>query len=88
MNEPEKYFSKEVLEKIDEQAKENSSTENKKRYVFVQRDGDDFSSIKIVEGKYKDVIYHYGKVQFAQQETADGQMPLQFQWTLLKNLIN
>ena len=63
--------------------KNDSSTANK-RYVYVQRDGDDFSSIKIVEGKYKDVIYHYGKVQFAQQETSEGQVPLQFQWTLLK----
>ena len=64
--------------------KENSSTENKKRYVFVQKDGDDFSSIKIVEGKYKDVIYKYGKVQFANDEQPDGNLPLQFQWTLLR----
>ena len=46
--------------------------------------GDEFSSIRITEGKYKDVIYQYGKVQFAQQETPEGQMPLQFQWTLKK----
>ena len=26
------------------------------RYVFAQRDVDDFSCIKIVEGNYKDVI--------------------------------
>ena len=44
------------------QQKENSSTD--KRYTFAQRPGDDFSCIKIVEGKYKDVIYKYGKVQF------------------------
>ena len=51
--------------------KNDSSTENK-RYVYVQRDGDDFSSIKIVEGKYKDVIYKYGKVQFANEEQPDA----------------
>lgn len=64
------------------QQKENSSTD--KRYTFAQRPGDDFSCIKIVEGKYKDVIYKYGKVQFAQEENADGKLPLQFEWTLLK----
>ena len=63
--------------------KNDSSTANK-RYVYVQRDGDDFSSIKIVEGKYKDVIYKYGKVQFGNEEQADGNLPLQFQWTLLR----
>ena len=63
--------------------KNDSSTANK-RYVYVQKDGDDFSSIKIVEGKYKDVIYKYGKVQFAKEENADGKLPLQFEWTLLK----
>ena len=62
--------------------KNNSSTD--KRYEFVIKDGDEFSSIRITEGKYKDVIYQYGKVQFAQQETPEGQMPLQFQWTLKK----
>jgi len=64
------------------QQKENSSTD--KRYTFAQRPGDDFSCIKIVEGKYKDVIYKYGKVQFAKEENADGKLPLQFEWTLLK----
>ena len=53
--------------------KNDSSTANK-RYVYVQRDGDDFSSIKIVEGKYKDVIYKYGKVQFANAEQPDGNL--------------
>jgi|TARA_A200000159_G_scaffold86471_1_gene79964 hypothetical protein len=64
------------------QQKENSSTD--KRYTFAQRPGDDYSCIKIVEGKYKDVIYKYGKVQFAKEENADGKLPLQFEWTLLK----
>ena len=42
---------------------ENSHTEQTKNrpYVFVQRDKDDFSCIKITEGKFKDIIYHYVK---------------------------
>ena len=60
--------------------KENSIRyKTSKRYTFAQRQGDDFSCIKIVEGQYKDVIYKYGKVQFAQEENADGKLPLQFE---------
>ena len=64
--------------------KNNSSTDKKKRYEFVIKEGDEFSSIRLTEGIYKDVIYQYGKVQFAKEETQNGQMPLQFQWTLKK----
>ena len=60
--------------------KNDSSTANK-RYVYVQRDGDDFSSIKIVEGKYKDVIYKYGKVQFAMEDKLEAILPFQFNGT-------
>ena len=66
--EPEKYFTKETLDKIDEYAKENSPTDqtkNKQKYAFVQREGDDFTSIKLLEGKFKGIIYKYGKVGFA-----------------------
>ena len=36
-----------------------------KEYVFVQKDGQKISCIKIVEGEFKDVIYTYGPVNFA-----------------------
>ena len=55
------------------------------RYVFAQRDVDDFSCIKIVEGNYKDVIYTYGKVQFASEENAQGEMPLKFTYDVKEN---
>ena len=44
------------------------------RYVFAQRDVDDFSCIKIVEGDYKDIIYTYGHVKFASEENAKGEI--------------
>ena len=44
--------------------KENSSTRIRKDMSLFKETGDDFSSIKIVEGKYKDVIYQICKVQF------------------------
>ena len=57
----------------------------KRDYVFAQREQDEFSCIKIIEGEYKEVIYKYGKVQFASEENAAGQMPLRFNYEVMKN---
>ena len=64
----------------------NLHTDQKnKPYVFVQRDKDDFSCIKITEGKYKDIIFHYGKVGFGKDENPDGTLPMKFDYTVIKN---
>ena len=68
--------------------KENSATDqtnNKKRYVFVQKEGEDFTCIKIVEGKFENVIYKYGKVGFAKDENPDGTLPMKFDYDILSN---
>ena len=65
---------------------ENLHTDQKnKPYVFVQRDKDDFSCIKITEGKYKDIIFHYGKVGFGKDENPDGTLPMKFDYTIKRN---
>ena len=65
---------------------ENSPTDKKnKRYVFAQKGNADYSSIKLTEGKFKDIIYHYGKVSFAPKENADGKLPMKFDYTIDKN---
>ena len=66
------------------QNKNSPTDKTNKPYVFVQRDKDDFSCIKITEGKFKDVIYHYGKVGFAKEENPDGKLPMKFDYTVLK----
>ena len=67
----------------------NSPTDKTKNkpYVFVQRDKDDFSCIKITEGKFKDVIYHYGRVAFApeSEKQPDGKLPMKFDYTIDSN---
>lgn len=65
----------------------NSATEQTKNrpYVFVQKDGDDFTSIKLTNKKYNGIIYHYGKVGFAEKELADGTLPMQFDYTVTVN---
>ena len=70
----------------------NSQTKNShtdqtknKRYTFAQREGEDFSCIKITEGTFKDVVYHYGKVAFAKDEKPDGTLPMKFDYTVKNN---
>ena len=55
------------------------------RYVFAQRDVDDYSCIKIVEGNYKDIIYTYGHVKFASEENDKGEIPLKFTYDIMTN---
>ena len=69
--------------------KENSHTDKTKtrRYVFAQKEGTDYSCVKLTEGKFKDVIYHYGRVQLAEEkeELPDGRLPMRFDYTVDKN---
>ena len=67
----------------------NSPTDKtkNKRYVFAQKGNADYSSIKLTEGKFKDVIYHYGRVAFApeSEQLPDGKLPMKFDYTVDKN---
>ena len=67
--------------------KENSVTDQtkNKKYAYVQRDGDDFTCIKLLEGKYKGIIYKYGKVGFAKEEKPDGTLPMRFDYDIIFN---
>tara|TARA_R110002153_G_scaffold5873_17_gene27168 strand:+ start:1862 stop:2182 length:321 start_codon:yes stop_codon:yes gene_type:complete len=67
--------------------KENLHTDKtkNKRYVFAQKQGDDFSCIKLTEGVYKDIVYKYNHVKFSQTENEDGEIPLKFTFDILSN---
>ena len=68
---------------------ENSPTDKTKtrRYTFAQKEGEEYSCVKLTEGKYKDVIYHYGRVAFApeSEKQPDGKLPMKFDYTIDKN---
>ena len=67
------------------QPKENSPTESKtKRYTFAQRQQDDYTCVKLTEGKYKDIIYSYGKVGFKQKPNSE-EMGVIFDYTIQRN---
>ena len=66
----------------------NSPTEQtkNKRYIFAHREGDEYTCIKITEGKFIGVIYHYGKVSFApESEMKEGKLPMKFDYTVALN---
>ena len=67
--------------------KENSPTDQTKnrKYAFVQKEGDDFTCIKLLQGKYKGIIYKYGKVGFAKEERPDGTLPMKFDYDIIFN---
>ena len=67
--------------------KENSLTDQtkNKRYIFAQRQGDDFSCIKLLEGQYEGIIYKYDQVKFSTTENSDGQIPLKFTYDIMAN---
>jgi len=67
--------------------KRNSVTDQtkNKKYVFVQKEGDDFTCIKLLEGKYKGVIYKYGKVVSAKEEKPYGTLPMKFDYDIIFN---
>ena len=67
--------------------KENSPTDQtkNKRYVFAQRKEDDFSCIKLLEGRYEGIIYKYDQVKFSTTENADGELPLKFTYDIMAN---
>ena len=68
------------------QRKKSSSTEqNKIKYLFVQKEGDDFTCIKLIEDKYLNIVYKYGKLAFAKDERPDGTLPMKFDYTVIKN---
>ncbi|MDA9761321.1 hypothetical protein N9C63_00170 [bacterium] len=68
---------------------ENSNTDQTKkptkRYIFAQKQGDDFSCIKLLEGDYEGIIYKYNNIKFSETENEVGQIPLKFTYDIMVN---
>ena len=61
----------------------------KDRYMFVSQKDEDFASIMIKDGKFKDVIYNYGKVSIPEEDKLndDGTLLFSFEYTILDNVV-
>ena len=58
----------------------------KDKYVFVSKDGDNWANICIREGKFRNVIYNYGKVSVnSEEENSDGTLPFRFEYSIIDN---
>ena len=58
----------------------------KSKYTFVSQEGDTWANVCIREGKFKDVIYNYGKVSINhREENDDGSLPFRFEYTIIDN---
>ena len=60
----------------------------KDRYTFVSQENEDFASVMIKDGKFKDVIYNYGKVSIPKEDNIneDGTLPFRFEYTIINNV--
>ena len=72
------------------QQKENSNTDQtkktpSKRYAFAQKEGDDFSCVKLLDGQYEEVIFKYDKVAFEPKPLDTGDVPLRFTYDIMTN---
>ena len=68
--------------------KKQTLPKHEEDYVFVEKQDQEFASIKLTSGPYTDIIYHYGNVQFAKEENEDGNLPMKFDYTVDKNYQN
>jgi len=68
---------------------QNSSTDQtnqlRDNYVFVEKDGADYTCIRLTDDKYNDIIYKYEHVKLSQTENSDGRIPLKFTYTVIRN---
>ena len=60
----------------------------KDRYMLVSQENEDFASIMIKDGKFKDVIYNYGKVSIPKEDNLneDGTLPFSFEYNIIDNV--
>ena len=56
--------------------------------MFVSQKDAKFASVMIKDGKFKDVIYNYGKVSIPEEDNLneDGTLPFRFEYTILDNV--
>ena len=73
------------MNKQNENSNTDQTKQTSKRYAFAQRQGDDFSCIKIMDGQYEGIIYKYDKVAFEPKPLDSGDIPLRFTYDIMTN---
>ena len=58
-------------------------------YVFVEKQGEDFTALKLISGPFASIVYHYGNVGFRpeSEKTPEGALPMVFDYTIIENKV-
>ena len=57
-------------------------------YVFVEKPGEDFTGLKLINGPFASIVYKYGNVGFRpESEAINGVLPMVFDYTVIENKI-
>ena len=57
-------------------------------YVFVEKPGEDFTGLKLINGPFASIVYKYGNVGFRpESEAVNGALPMVFDYTVIENKI-
>jgi len=50
------------------------------KFVYVEKEDADFTSIKVLQKPYNGIIYTYGKIKVSEPENENGNATLTFDW--------
>ena len=57
-------------------------------YVFVEKEGEDFTALKLISGPFASIVYKYGNVGFRpESEAINGALPMVFDYTIIENKV-
>ena len=65
-----------------------TTPKHREDYVFVEKQGEDFTGLKLISGPFAGIVYRYGNVGFRpESEAVDGMLPMVFDYTIIENRI-
>ena len=68
---------------------QTSNPKHNEDYVFVEKQGEDFTGRKLMSGPFADLGYKQGNVGFAPESDKVGEMlPMKFDYTVIENKID
>ena len=71
------------------QLHKTTNPKHQEAYVFVEKPGEDFTGIKLINGPFASIVYKYGNVGFRpeNEKTPEGALPMVFDYTIIENKI-
>ena len=65
-----------------------TSPKHREDFVYVEKQGEDFTALKLIDGPFAGIVYRYGNVGFRpESEAVDGALPMVFDYTIIENNI-